>query len=337
MRASRLQSDVPFDADGTHNGFVRLFHSVHESAYGFIPIPIVVIRHGDGPCALLMAGNHGDEYEGQVALCELAQSLDHRRIRGRVIILPMANFPAAQAGRRTSPIDAANMNRIFPGDPNGTVTHQIAHYIATVLLPMADLLVDLHSGGSSLLYVPSALARRPEEPAELARTLRYLKAFGAPFAYLPSAVQGTGDERTLNAVAGSQGKMAIATELAGAGTVTPEALRVARRGLVNLLVEHGILPDSDRIPTPVPTRVLEVGGNDWFVYASEPGVVEPLAELGEMVQAGQPAARIHFPETPWRKPEELAFRHDGLVLVKRMPGRTVRGDCLFHLGSDTGL
>jgi hypothetical protein len=53
--------------------------------------------------------------------------------------------------------------------------------------------------------------------------------------------------------------------------------------------------------------------------------------------AGQPAARIHFPETPWRAPEELAFRRAGVVLVKRMPGRTVRGDCLFHLGSDTGL
>jgi predicted deacylase len=334
-RRSRLQSEVPFDRDGRHQGFVRLFHSVHESAYGFIPIPIVVFRNGAGPGALLMAGNHGDEYEGQVALCRLAQSLDVSRVTGLVIILPMANFPAAMAGRRTSPIDGGNMNRLFPGDPDGGVTQQIAHFIATELLPLAELVVDLHSGGSSLLYLPSTLARRPADPDELARTVRYLRAFGAPIAYMPRGVQGTGDDRTLNAYAGSLGKLAIATELAGAGTVTPEALRVAERGLVNMLVEHGCLPQADRIAPPAPTRIFEVGGNEDFVYTPEPGVYEPMVELGDMVRRGEIAARIHFPETPWREAVSVPFLNDGMVLVKRMPGRTTRGDCLFHLGTES--
>ena len=67
------------------------------------------------------------------------------------------------------------------------------------------------------------------------------------------------------------------------------------------------------------------------------GVFEPLVELGDMVKEGQPAARIHFPETPWRAPVTAHFLRDGFVLCKRIPGRTARGDCLFHLGSDTGL
>jgi hypothetical protein len=51
------------------------------------------------------------------------------------------------------------------------------------------------------------------------------------------------------------------------------------------------------------------------------------------VKAGQPAARVFTPETPWAEPATMTFAHDGLVLCKRIPGRTVRGDCLFHLGS----
>src|ERR1700722_17836531 len=89
---SRIVADVDFTRNGRHQGFLRLFHSVHSSAYGFIPIPIVVLRNGDGPTALLVSGTHGDEYEGQVALCNLAKSLDPAHIRGRVIILPAANY-----------------------------------------------------------------------------------------------------------------------------------------------------------------------------------------------------------------------------------------------------
>ncbi|MGH7161139.1 MAG: deacylase, partial [Acetobacteraceae bacterium] len=66
----------------------------------------------------------------------------------------------------------------------------------------------------------------------------------------------------------------------------------------------------------------------------ENGVFEPLVALGDEVRSGQAAARIHFPETPWRQPAELAFQRPGLVLCQRIPGRTARGDCLFHLATD---
>jgi predicted deacylase len=336
-RKSRIVSEVPFDRDGVHRGFLRLFHSVHSSAYGFIPIPIVVFRNGEGPTALLMSGNHGDEYEGQIALGNLVRSLDPARITGRVIVLPMANFPAGMAGTRTSPIDGGNLNRSFPGEPDGTVTQQIAWYISSELLPLADAVVDLHSGGSSLMYVPSVLARRPAEPDKAALSLRLLKAFASPLAYLPAGGQGTGDDRTLSGAAAARGVVSLGSELGGTGTLTPAALRIAERGLRNVLVELGILPAEDRIAGEGPTRILEVGSSDWFVYTPEPGVFEPLVELGDTVVKGQPAARIHFPETPWREPVTAHFLRDGFVLCKRIPGRTVRGDCLFHLGTDTGL
>jgi len=330
---SSLVADVDFGADGKQTGFVRLFHSVHSSAYGFIPIPIVVVQRGPGPTALLIAGNHGDEFEGQVALCELVRSVDVDAIRGRIIVLPMANFPAACAGTRTSSIDGGNLNRSFPGSPTGTVTQQIAFYVEHELIPLADVVCDLHSGGSSLLYLPSALIRRCQDPQRHAAHMALLHAFGAPHSYITRGGHGTGSDETMRGACDRQGPLLIGTELGGANTLSPAGLAVAQRGIRNILVHMGILPASMQIPNS-PTRILEIGGPDYFVYAQESGVFEPCCELGDAVRAGQLAGRIHAPETPWAAAVEHRFQRDGVVLCKRVPGRTVRGDCLFHLGSD---
>ena len=122
LSTSRLFSEVDYTRNGKQFGFLRLPYSTHESAYGFIPIPVVCIKNGSGPRVLLIAGNHGDEYEGQVALTKLARSLEFSRVSGRIIMLTAANLPAALAGRRTSPLDpgeAGNLNRSFPGAPRG--------------------------------------------------------------------------------------------------------------------------------------------------------------------------------------------------------------------------
>ena len=125
-KPSRLSATIDLTKNGKHMGFVKLPHSVHRSAYGWLPIPIVSIKNGDGPKILLNAGNHGDEWEGQLALGKLIRTLQPKDIRGQLIILPSSNFPAAMAGTRTSSIDEGNLNRSFPGNPDGTVTQQIA-------------------------------------------------------------------------------------------------------------------------------------------------------------------------------------------------------------------
>ena len=118
-------------------------------------MPVVSIQNGSHQSGLVMAGNHSDEYEGQVTLSRLARSLEADDISGHLVLLPMSNYPAARPGRRTSPIDEGNLNRNFPGDLRGTITQMIAHMIEEELLPKVHLLVDLHSGGSSLMYLPS--------------------------------------------------------------------------------------------------------------------------------------------------------------------------------------
>lgn len=328
---SRISVEIDFEHDGKQTGFARLPHSVHRSAYGWLPIPIACIRNGRGPSVLLSAGNHGDEWEGQVALAGLIRELRPEQVRGRLIILPSANFPAAMAGTRTSPIDDGNLNRSFPGDRDGGPTRQIAHWIEHGLMPLCDHAFDFHSGGSSLMYVPSSLSPMPADAADAERVLGMMRAFGAPVGYI--AERPEGDDRTLGAAASRQGVRFLGTELGGGGMVQPEVLKLAREGIRRLLVHVGALRDVD-VPPPGPTRLMRIGGDDYYVYAPEGGVFEPLAELGEAVAAGQPAARVHFPDTPWRAPEEAAFKRAGTVLCKRVPGRCERGDCLFHLGTD---
>src|SRR5215475_879846 len=93
--ANPIRSEVDLDANGKHAGYLRLPHSVHRSAYGWLPIPIASIRNGAGPVVLLMAGNHGDEYEGQILVSELMREIGAEHVSGQLILLPAANAPAA--------------------------------------------------------------------------------------------------------------------------------------------------------------------------------------------------------------------------------------------------
>ena len=309
---SRIVSEIDFDAHGKQVGYLRLPHSVHRSAYGWIPIPFACLQNGEGPRVLLMAGNHGDEYEGQIAFAELLRDLKPNDINGRILFLTSANFPAAMTGMRTSPIDDGNLNRSFPGDPNGGVTAQIAHFIEQHILPRCDYVFDFHSGGSS-------------------RSIELMQAFGAPISYVTDSPQG--EDRTLTAAAARQGVIAMGSELGGGGTLTPAALRIARQGIRRVLKTIGVLNDRIETEPAPPTRVMRVGGPEYFVYAPESGLFEPRVELGDEVNAGQIAGLIHFHDTPWREPATAAFAHGGTVLCKRIPCRTERGDCLFHLGT----
>ena len=330
MTKSRVTPDFDLNAPGKRHGFLRLFHSVHRSAYGFIPFPAGVVVGGPGPTALLVAGNHGDEWEGQIVLSELLQALQPEQVRGRVIILPCANLPASLAGTRTSPLDDGNLNRSFPGDANGTVTQQLAHFIATELIPLADLVLDLHSGGSSLMYLPCTLATEHEDPARLAAHVAALRAFGAPHAYLQGRAEGQGGVRTLGAMAEARGIVSLATELGGSGTATPAILALARGGVRRVLAHAGLIDAPPEAPSE--THIIRIGDPDDWTYAPAPGVFEPLALPGDMVQPGQPAALLHTPEVPWQAPVPVAFKRGGLVVCRRHPGRAERGDCLFGLG-----
>jgi predicted deacylase len=334
--SSSIEPTIDFTANGKHEGFLKLPHSVHRSAYGYIPLPVVSIKNGTGPTVLYSAGVHGDEFEGQVALCKLAKEITPDRVNGQIIILPMTNFPAARAGLRTSPLDDLNLNREFPGDPFGTPTRQIAYYVETVLMDMADYSFDIHSGGSSLHYLPTVLYRGGEAGnEELARREELVATFGAPFAIeMPSSgLKGSGSRATM-AAAERQNALGIGGEFGGSGTVTPECLKVCELGLRRLLNHLGVW--CSETPPPVAqkgdTIYLNSNSKNLLVFADQEGLFEPAAQLGNRVTTGQTAGFLHHPDTPWRVADEIKFEAAGLILAKRIPGLAERGDCLFHLG-----
>ncbi|WP_321881903.1 succinylglutamate desuccinylase/aspartoacylase family protein [Paraburkholderia bannensis] len=323
-----IRSEIDFDANGRHTGYLRLPHSVHRSAYGWIPIPVASIRNGSGPTVLLMGGNHGDEYEGQILVAQLLREIEPQWVQGQLIFLPMANFPAADAGLRTSPLDGGNLNRSFPGDPQGEPTAVIADYIEHTLLSRSQYLLDFHSGGSSLIYHgANMLAIEPRNADENDRLRAALAAFGMPRAFLhpENPVHSASAARR-------QGALSIVTELGGAGIVQPQLLQEARAGVLHLLGKIGLL-DGPLVPVAPPgdTRFYRVAGAAHYVYAYERGVYEPLVQLGRQVSAGQPAARIHFPDTPLREPVTVSFEAEGEVVCQRAMAAVQRGDCLFHL------
>ena len=329
---TRIWTPIDYEAEGKQADCLRLPYSSDLSAYGWIPIPLVCIKNGVGPTALLVAGNHGDEYEGQIALANVARTIRPDQVSGRLIILPALNFPAVAAGRRVSPIDEGNLNRLFPGDPCGSPTEMIAHYVSEILIPMADLVVDLHSGGRSLDYVASALVRPGRTPDEHASLLALMEAFGAPVSFVSDGTGG-GGLMTLAAAAQERGALALTTELGGGATLSRQGLALAETGLKRVLRTHGVLPQAAVEAAPR-TRFMTVKGHSAFVYAHERGIFEPAAELGDEVVSGQVAGRIHFPDLPMREPATLVFQSSGLVATRRFPSLTQRGDCLFKLMVD---
>ncbi len=321
-RPSPISATVDYEQDGKQHGFLNLPWSRDDSAWGHVPLPITVVKRGAGPTALLVAGNHGDEYEGQVALRKLALALEPDAIRGRVIILPGLNFPAVMAGSRTSPIDRGNMNRVFPGRPDGTVTEKIADYVTRHLLPLADLVADLHSGGKTLQFLPFAACHELPDKAQEARCVAAMEAFGAPYAMTMLELDAVG---MLDTAVEALGKVFVTTELAGGGSATAASIAIAERGVRNLLAHLGIT--TARVEAGASTRLAMPDG-DCFVIGQNRGLFEPCADLGDEVAKGQVIARVHDLERTGGAPAEYRARRAGLLAGRHFPGLVQSGDCL---------
>jgi len=326
MAHSKIASGVDLDADGKHFGFGRITHSVTRSAYGWLPLPMVSIKNGTGKTVLLMGGTHGDEYEGQVVAARLARAIDPAHIQGQLIILPMANSPAAQAGTRVSPIDQGNLARLYPGDAAGTVTQMIAHYIETELMPRCDLVIDLHSGGASLNYLPSVTLMAAHSDALSQEQILYAKLFGAPLALTMSSHRNAG---TTGDAAARHGIMRVGCEMGGRGALTPAYRTLCEEGVQRILAHLGVLPDAT-VPPPGPVAFYTVTP-DCYVYAECDGVFEPAVALDDVVAQGDLAGWLYQVLRPLEPPTAVHFPRAGRVVCERLPALCQTGDCLFHL------
>jgi N-alpha-acetyl-L-2,4-diaminobutyrate deacetylase len=285
-------------------------------------IPITVIKNGEGPTALFTGANHGDEYEGPVALQDLAMTLDPADVSGRVIIVPAFNYPAFRAGARTSPIDKVNLNRAFPGRPDGTITLKIADYFTRTLVPQADFVLDIHSGGKTLDFLPFAAVHVLENPAQQAACVAAMEAFNAPYSMMMRELDSAGMyDDTVEAM----GKVFVTTELGGGGSATARTIAIAKRGVRNLLIHAGIL--SGKLEQKA-SQMLDMPDGSCFVQSEGDGLFEPLVDLGAEVKSGQEIARIWPLDRTGVPPRTYHARRDGLFAARHFPGLVQTGDCL---------
>jgi N-alpha-acetyl-L-2,4-diaminobutyrate deacetylase len=321
-RANPISATVDFEREGVQHGFLRLPYSRNDSAWGAIMIPITVAKTGKGPTALLTGANHGDEYEGPVALMDLASSIDAAEMSGRVIIVPAMNFPAFRVATRTSPIDNGNLNRLFPGRPDGTVTEKIADYFQRTLLPLADMVLDIHSGGKTLEFVPFCCAHRLPDTAHEQACVAAMQAFNAPYSMMLLEIDSVGMYDT---AAEEMGKVFISTELGGGGTTRANTVTVAKRGVRNLLIHAGILKGKVELS---PSQMLDMPSGDCFTFSEQDGVIEPCIDLGRPVRKGDVIARIWPADRTGVKPIQYRATMDGMLAGRHFPGLVKTGDCV---------
>jgi N2-acetyl-L-2,4-diaminobutanoate deacetylase len=324
MRASPISPTVDFDADGEQHGFLKLPYSRNDSAWGAVMIPVTVVKRGDGPTALLTGGNHGDEYEGPIALAKLASTLKAQDVNGRVIVVPFMNYPAFRAGMRTSPIDAGNLNRSFPGKPDGTVTEKIADYFQRYLLPLADYVLDIHAGGRTLDFLPFAAIHVLSDATQQSRCEAAMRAFGAPYSMRMLELDSVG---LYDSAAEDAGKVFVSTELGGGGSSTAKSVAVAERGVYGFLAYAGIIEKEIALGgEPRTTTLLDMPDGSCYTTSEHTGLLEMCRDLGDIVRQGDVLARVYDITRSGAAPVEYKAKRAGLLAARHFPGLVQTGD-----------
>ena len=321
-------------AHGKHDGHLAIPYSHNLGGWANLQIPISVIRHGAGPVVLLMAGNHGDEYPGQVAILKLWRELTPAHVSGTLILMPCLNPPAAKASTRLSPLDGRNLNRCFPGNPNGSVSEMLAHYLTTVLFPMSECVIDLHTGGRSMGFLPCAHMHLVPDRRQRERMLLAAEAFLTDVTFLYADVAGKG---LLPAEAERQGKIVITTEMGGAEMVPASVHRQCQVGLRNVLVHCGVLRGKERSRAEAglkPARWVQSLDRADYRFAPESGLYENCVDLGEAIKAGDLLGQVHSLEQPGREPAQVWAHADGMLVANRGPSIVGQGDCVACVAHD---
>ncbi len=283
-----------------------------------LQLPLLVVRgRSDGPVLVLSAGVHGDEYEGIRAILDTVAALEPSEMRGDLIAAPVVNVAAFRRRSRRSPLDGADLARVFPGRPDGSPSEVLAWHFDRYVLARADFYLDLHSGGLAW-QMPALVGYEAGDLRARAAAL----AFGAPVVWEhPDTPPG----RTVSA-AKARGIPCLYAEAHGGGRIDPHDLAVFRRGLQNLLRHLGILsgvPDS-----PPPRRRLFGSGNiEEGVVAAREGFLLPEVELLEPVEPGQRlGALVDFGGRPL---ERYTAPRAGLVVLIHACPHVAAGEPVF--------
>ena len=189
-------------------------------------------------------------------------------------------------------------------------------------MPLADIVLDFHSGGKTLDFLPFCAAHILPDKVQEQRSFELVEAFSAPYSMKMLEIDAVGMYDT---AAEEMGKVFITTELGGGGTATAKTAGIAKRGVINVLRQAGIVKGK---PDIVSTQWLDMPDGDCFAFAEDAGLIEPLVDMGETVVKNQIVARIYPLGRTGAAPTEVRAKMDGVLCARHFPGLVKAGDCV---------
>jgi predicted deacylase len=309
-----------------------------ESVSGYLEVPAgtdegtvipVTIVHGarPGPVLACVAGVHAYEYPPILALYQLKERLDPSRISGSLILVHIANVPSF--ARRTiyySPVDWKNLNRVFPGDPNGTLSQRQAYVLDREVIARCDALLDLHGGDGNEALMPYAYWMTCGRSELDSRSRAMALAFGLRHIIIdPTRSRSLAEAKYLGNTAILRGKPAVTTETGALGRVDEDYVAMVLRGVEGVMRLLGMIEGRpEPVPDPVWIDKYEV------VYSGTTGLFTPLVKMGETVAQGQKVGKVSdYLGVPR---EEVRAPFAGLVLYVINTPPISRGEPVIEIG-----
>jgi predicted deacylase len=260
-----------------------------------IRLPLLAMRgnwkgpDASQPVVAVLAGVHGDEFEGILAIREVFSRLDPDAMRGTFVGVPMTNPPAVAASTRKSPIDGLDLARTFPGDPEGTMSQRIAHCVTERIIAPASLLIDLHTAGAKYTMPLYCGYYGGDDAPQTQMSREAALAFAAAGADVlvehTARPWLTGDKSRCGAtveVATKRGIPCLYSESTGGGWLRSDVVTFYVEGVLNVMRALSVLPEpAIRVK---PKRHL--AGPRYEVQAVESGLLVSDVSLLDYVQAG---------------------------------------------------
>ena len=255
-------------------------------------IPVSVV-HGakDGPTLALVAGTHGYEYTSIIALQQLLPKLDPAKMSGSVILVHMANPPSFYGRRIYYGPDGKNLNRMYPGDPNGTISERIAHALTTQVIDRATHLADMHCGDGNESLRPYSYWMTGGDARVDAASREMALAFGLDHIVIDNSRPSDPKKSVYTSTTAIvRGKPSITTESGGMGLTDDQSVAAQEAGALSLIAHLGIADTpSVKVTHPVWYDRTEV------LRAPSTGVWRPVTDKMHNVAKGALVGRILDP------------------------------------------
>jgi len=291
-------------------------------------IPITVV-HGakEGKILALVAGIHGYEYPPILALYRLRNDLDPKTLAGTLVLVHIANLPSFQKRMiYYGPSDWKNLNRVFPGSQEGTLSQRIAYVLTEEVIKKCDCLIDLHCGDGNEALIPYAYWMVTGDKKMDGATREMCLAFGIKHIVIDETkTKDLADSKYLGNTAVLRGKPAITTESGYLGHTDEESIVRNVNGILSLLRLLKMIDGKpDLIVDPIWIDKYEV------VYSKTDGLFFPQIKMGSYVKQGQKVG--HIIDYLGNLKEELFAPFSGIILYIINTPPAGQGEPLFEVG-----